>query len=386
MDEKENILAATVKKSTLTAQELLDYKKLEARRPYLIPCDIEENGEDISFVYDLDGLKESQLIKEEDTIYQYQFLINLSKLAGLMRLFKFRMVPENVYYDENFIPYIKTRDIYGQEEEFNEEDFLFYYKCFVGGILHEKYSVQDIIDGGLEILNKNKYLDMICKCGTYEEVADKLREKRASLELYRRQNETRVNKLDYTRRNILSILSIIILLGAVIYTGYHTFFTKPQMASVISANQAYINKDYVGTIDALKNNETGSMDANTKYILAVAYSQGETFKKEEIQNILTKLTPDVDERFFEYWIHIGRLDMSAAQDIAISLSDDKLLIYAYMKEAYIVESDTTLTGAEKKERLAAIESEIESLGQKYESVTEETTAETMPETTTESTE
>jgi len=383
MNERENILVETVKKSTLTAQELLDYKKLEVKRPYFIPCSIEEKGEDISFIYDFNGLKISQLIEDEDNISQYQFLINLARLKDMLHFFKFEMIPENVYYDENFLPYIKFRDIYAQGEEFDEADFLFYYKCFIGGILHEKYSINDIIDCGLEVLGKNKYLDMISKCKTSDEIVDKLREKRLFLESYRKQNEIRVNKNSYVRKNILCIMVIAILLGTVIYTGYYTFFTKPKMLSVISANQAYINKDYVGTIDSLKNIEISSMDANTKYILAVAYSRSETFKKEEIQNILTKLTSDVDERFLEYWIYVGRLDLSAAQDIAISLSDDKLLIYAYMKEAYIVESDTTLTGAEKKERLTALENEIENLGEKYESVAEttsETTAETTPET------
>ena len=52
--------------------------------------------------------------------------------------------------------------------------------------------------------------------------------------------------------------------------------------------------------------------------------------------------------------------------MAMALSDDKLLVYAYMKEADILEGNTAMDGAEKQERLDTLEQEIEKLGAKYE--------------------
>ena len=49
----------------------------------------------------------------------------------------------------------------------------------------------------------------------------------------------------------------------------------------------------------------------------------------------------------------------------MALSDDKLLVYAYMKEADILEGDTAMDGGEKKDRLDMLEQEIGNLGEKY---------------------
>ena len=113
------------------------------------------------------------------------------------------------------------------------------------------------------------------------------------------------------------------------------------------------------------------MDQNTKYILAVSYANSESFRKEEIQTIVSKLGPGSNEKELNYWIYLGRLDIERAEDIALALSDDKLLIYAYMKESDLLESNTDITGTEKKERLDKLEQEITRLGKKYEEVENE---------------
>ena len=112
------------------------------------------------------------------------------------------------------------------------------------------------------------------------------------------------------------------------------------------------------------------MGVNIKYVVAVAYANRENFQKEEIDVIVSRLAPTTNEKELDYWIYLGRLDVKTAEDIALSLSDDKLLIYAYMKETDLLESDTTVSGEEKKARLDQLEQEITKLGEKYK--TEET--------------
>ncbi len=62
---------------------------------------------------------------------------------------------------------------------------------------------------------------------------------------------------------------------------------------------------------------------------------------------------------------MGRLEVEKAENLAMALSDDKLLIYAYMKEYDLLENNTQIDGQDKKTRLDAIAKEIESLGKKY---------------------
>ena len=74
----------------------------------------------------------------------------------------------------------------------------------------------------------------------------------------------------------------------------------------------------------------------------------------------------------KYWIIIGKKKKKKAEEIALSLSDDTLLIYAYMKEADDLENNTKIDGSKKKQRLDELESQIEKLGDKYEPKEEET--------------
>ena len=166
----------------------------------------------------------------------------------------------------------------------------------------------------------------------------------------------------------LIILLIQLCVGgiAVVHAGV---FQMPEQKAVIDAHEAYVKKDYVQSIDSMQGISTEDMDAGTRYILAVAYASSESFRKEEIQNIIDKLSPTSNEKELDYWIYLGRLNLEKAEELAMSLSDDKLLVYAYMKEADLLESDNTINGEEKKTRLDTLEQEIEKIGKKY---TEET--------------
>ena len=107
------------------------------------------------------------------------------------------------------------------------------------------------------------------------------------------------------------------------------------------------------------------LDIETKYILAVSYARSESFKKEEISNIIDKLSQASSEQEMEYWIYLGRNQLAEAQNTALTLSDDKLLIYAYMKEIDAVENDIQMDGNTKQERLTQLQNSIESIGKKY---------------------
>ena len=66
------------------------------------------------------------------------------------------------------------------------------------------------------------------------------------------------------------------------------------------------------------------------------------------------MTLNDTESKLDYWIYLGRSDTEQAADIALRLSDDQLLLYAYMKEKAITEENTELTGAEKSDKLNEI--------------------------------
>ena len=88
-------------------------------------------------------------------------------------------------------------------------------------------------------------------------------------------------------------------------------------------------------------------------------------EKEELENVLERLSIYSSEIELEYWIAIGRSAYERAENIAMALSDDKLLIYAYMKELNNLEGNVTMDGAEKQKRVNFLSNEITAIGEKY---------------------
>ena len=155
---------------------------------------------------------------------------------------------------------------------------------------------------------------------------------------------------------------LIICVTVLCYLG---FFFIPYQKSIIAANEAYIQKDYVACIDSMKEINVENMNINTKYILAFSYAKSESLEKDEIEMLTSKLSINSNEKELEYWIYLGRLEMEKAESLAQSLSDDKLLIYAYLKELNQLQNDTSMEGAEKQSRITKLEEDIQSLGDKY---------------------
>lgn len=165
------------------------------------------------------------------------------------------------------------------------------------------------------------------------------------------------------------IIAVVALVGFIAFGTYSLYLSGqvvPQQNSLLTANQAFIKKDYITCIESLRSMEPDEMDTSTLYILAISYASAESFRQNEMRTIISNLSPSSDRKTLEYWIRIGRLETKKAEEIALSLSDDKLLIYAYMKEADDLENDTAIDGEKKKERLDKLEGEIKKLGDKYE--------------------
>ena len=66
----------------------------------------------------------------------------------------------------------------------------------------------------------------------------------------------------------------------------------------------------------------------------------------------------------DYWIHLGRIEVREAEELAMKMSDDQLLLYAYMHELRQMEEDGELSGEEKRGRKQELVKEIEELAGK----------------------
>lgn len=361
----------TLKKSQLHAKDYFDYERLQAAGEHFLSCRYEEDGEDICFCYEIEGKKPLKEILEEDKAVKYQLLINFAALEAAYMRYQIPFGMECLYYDDNYLVYVRERDLYEPGKGGTEEEFLNIYKAFAGGILSRRYDVEKLLESGIEILKGEKGFRTIYECETVQAVEEELRRRKDELAENARQTFRQVSKKGFLAWRILAVITAVltIVFGAGVF--YFGRLVIPKQSAVIAANQSYIANDYVGCIDSLASLTPEEMDMDTKYILAASYARSESLKQEEITVITEKLSPESNEKELDYWIYLGRQELGEAENMAMALSDDKLLVYAYMKEADILEGDTSMDGEKKQERLDTLEQEIGKLGAKYEPEGEE---------------
>jgi len=365
MSENNTTIIENRKKSALGAKGHFDYEKLVYQIEGFLPSTYEEELEEIIFTYEIAGMKITSEISAEEKEMQYQFLINFSKLSHLLETYKISFAEENIYYDTNFLPYIKERDLYHKGEKAEQNAFLEIYKMVIGGILSKKYNVKKLQESGLEILKAEESFRAFYEANSVEELIVILEERKEKYLQNIKQKMVRVKKSANTVKTTVAILSSILLLVTTGYAAYMSIIVVPFQEKVIEAFEGYTANDYVVTIDSMQGIEPEQMDISTKYILAISYARSENLRREELEDIVSKLSLNSNERELQYWIHLGRLESQEAQNLAKALSNDQLLIYAYMKELNYLESNTAIEGEEKQSRISTLEQEIRTLGEKY---------------------
>ncbi len=361
MEAGKDTLKVQVKKSEIKAKTVFDYEFLMQKRIGFAPVKMEEKEEEITFIFDISGLRPMVELKEEELEYRYRFLQNLIILRELWDEYDLNTESENIYFDYNYIPYILKRDIKVQ----NEKNFLVFAKELATGLLCKKYDYEQVHESGVEIAEDEKNVKMLITCETEEDFFKYIQEKAQEQYAVNKNQKIRVDRRKYEiqARMILSI--VIVLFGLLIYTGYKSFVILPRSKAVIQAGRNFVVQDYVDCIDALSEIDVEKMDTYTKYILAVSYAKTEALEKEELENVLERLSIYSSEIELEYWIAIGRSAYERAENIAMALSDDKLLIYAYMKELNNLEGNVTMDGEEKQKRVNFLSNEITAIGEKY---------------------
>lgn len=355
-----------VRKAEMAAQSSYDWGRLAFSRKGFLESTFEEKKEEIIFTYDTEGYRSFENIKEEQ---REQILINLMDCMNLMevcRKYKISFHPENIYYDIHNQVAVMFRDVYGRGEIFEEEDFLNQYKALIGFALQDKYSFEDYYDGGMELLKKDKFLEKISEKNSGDEIRECLLEEYERLVEERRTKKIEIDAGKYHRTKMtLRIVTGLFVLAAA-FLGYFLIWERPYQKAVITAEENYLRVNYSGVIEAYKEVDSSRFSVYDKYVLANAYIQSESLTDEQKKNIMSALSLDTNEKVLDYWIAMGRLDTEEAENIAQQVSNSDLLLYAYLKEKNMLETDTEIAGEEKSERLEKIESKIEELSNQQE--------------------
>ncbi|MGN0272219.1 MAG: type VII secretion protein EssB [Lachnospiraceae bacterium] len=387
MNEKENI-TKRIRKANMSAQDRYDWGKMIFPQEKCLQSSYEEEKEELIFSYDTEGYKPFVQIKKERREEAMINLLDCGNLIEVCRNYKVELRPENLYYDIHNQVFVMYRDVYGKGEEFDEEEFLKQYKALTGFVLQDKYNYEDYYDGGMELLQKDKFLELIAKADTVEEIEKCLLEEYERLIAEHRETKIEIDKKKYKRKKTALAVPSILLVLALAFSGYELFWMKPYERAVIKAQRDYLKINYSGVIEDFEKTDMSRLSVYDKYVLAYSYIQCENLTEEQKKNINSALSLDTNEKILDYWIALGRLEVSEAENIAQQVSDNDLLLYAYLKEKNMLETDTEISGSEKEERMEELDSKIERLlegdeDETEEETTEETTGATGEDTITE---
>ncbi len=364
MKEDTKKLKKTIKKSEIQAETIYDYKKIEYKNDRFLDCVIEEKEELLEITYEINEYHPFTDIRTCTKKEKLRILIDAACLSILRKEYTFSIRPENLYFDENYRVYVMERDIFRQREV-PESDFLEEYKALAGYSLQKKYTYEDYREGGMDLLKKNKFLKSIFSLQTLEEVTERLEEEYQKVSKEIREKKLLVNKKMYIGSRIYMIVSILLLAVSISAIVYYSFFEKTRLEAKLQAEVDFLKGDYIQVIDDLSRLSMEYLSYDQKYILSVAFVNLESLTVEQKENILEKLPINGDVKLMEYWIYIGRLNPLEAENIAMQKSDDELLLYAYMLEKDLTETDTQMTGEEKAAKLEELEGKIEKLAEKY---------------------
>ena len=362
--EKE-ILKQTVKKSELSAQTIYDYKKMAYPNDRLLNCAITEDAETLEIVYDTEGYYPFSEIRSRTQSEKLCILADVGDLLSLREEYSFSLDPDNLYFDDNARVYVVSRDVY-QGGEIQEEDFSEEYKALIGYSLQKKYTYEDYLEGGADLMKKHKFLQKLEPLQETAEIRDMVKEEYRRLSEDIRINKFLVNKNGYLWNKVYVGISILLIIAGAAALSYEYMTERPRIEAKLQAEADFVRGDYVQVISDLSNLPMQYLAYDQKYILSTAYVRMESLTAEQKENILEKLPIGADEKLMEYWIYIGRLNPLEAENIAMQRSDDELLLYAYLLEKDLTETDIEMTGEEKAAKLSELEEKIKKLAEQYE--------------------
>ena len=365
-DIQEN-MEIRVQRADMEAKTIYDFKRLEHGTVAMLPMTIEEEKETLLLCFDMEGMHSITEVQKMEKLQKLELILQVAELEKDYMRFEFQLSPENLYYDRLNRVKIKFRDITTGLYEERKEQFLKLYQALIGYIMDGSRPYEDYLSGGKELLKDQKEVVTLLSAETLEEEISLLQ---TLYENYKKEEtilKIKVDKKKYKKMNIYGIVSsvlLVVLFGAVVY-GY--FWHIPRQDKIVEANDAYLQKDYIRVIDSLKDFEIGQMERAQKYILATAYIQGESvdsFSTKDKEVILSKINYQSNEGIFDYWIHLGRMEVKETENLALQMSDDQLLLYAYLQELSRIEEDQEMSGEEKSSKKQDLMKKVEELADK----------------------
>lgn len=293
-------------------------------------------------------------------------LLNTVENHSLKRL-KVIVCPNNILIDSGLMPHFLHYGVKESIPPYEDQDDITWHevKAAIASIVDDKYDFETYFSH-YETIDLSDMAKQIMYGKSYDQLRTFITKQLKKEEKLEQSVERVPRKKWKTYKYSILALSILFI-PAVIYVIFTLFFKIPEMQSYVETNKYFLQKQYSSVMDEMENYKPEKMPYVVKYQLAMSIIENETLTDEQRKNIQNTITLQTDDRYFLYWIYIGRSEFEEAIDIAKRFEDRDLILYGLYKNRLAVQRDPDLKGKDREEKIKDIDSEIE----EYESEIEE---------------
>lgn len=337
---------------------------------FFVPMDIKEEEDTIHFDYQLYHKRKSWAeIQKLNRNEKLRILCNVGKLDRfLTSRITFFIHPENVVFDDNYLPSIIHRGIRDVVPPFHvqEEAFLKQYKCFVIALFSKKYNFDQLYYGSLEKANETDFEKKVQQITSIKALKEFLKE---SYEREQEKTEKTMSFVPTKRFRLYKQLSIIMIIVSVLLAApliYYALINHPFQDKQLDAYGEFLGNNYNGVITTLSGENPENFPSQTKYMLAYSYIQVESLPDEQKSSILNNVSLNSNQDYLLYWIYNGRGNFEESLEKAKYIDDPQLIIHGLIQNRDQVRNNPDLSGTERDEELNQLQGELDRYLEEYE--------------------
>lgn len=360
IEKQETVWSVSLEPSQMAGLDERALLYLRRQHPAFLPLEFEKVGEQVVFSFQLSqAVTPFEEWKGKLASEKLRLALNLLDLSSVTDLnLTTTLQPENLAIQADGTVRLAYRALSEVmlPRQFSRDDFLYEWKCLVVSLFSE-HDFTKLYDGGLQVLELKDFLEEVRTLATLDEARELVA---TYLEKKRKQEAEELVLVKGRNFRLYKILSI--WLGALclilaLPLIYLLFWGQPQKEQLLKADAAYLKADYSGVISTMEKTSLSQIPQTQKVLLATSYIKGLSFSDQQREVILNNVSFKSDPLYLDYWIQVGRGRFEEALDIAKRLNDSDLIIYALVEEMKEVRKNDQLSGKEREEKMASLESD-----------------------------